>query len=48
MESDPLLRSTIVAVALLDRHPDWEVLTGRIERATRLAPGFRSVLAEPR
>lgn len=47
MEGDPLLRSTIVAVALLDRHPDWEVLTERIDRATRLAPGFRSILAEP-
>jgi len=47
MEGDPLLRSTIVAVAVLDRAPDREVLTQRIERATRLAPAFRSVLAEP-
>ena len=47
MEGDPLLRSTIVAVAVLDRTPDWEVLVRRIERATRLSPAFRSVLAEP-
>lgn len=47
MEGDPLLRSTIVAVALLDRTPDWDVLVHRIDRATRMAPGFRSILAEP-
>lgn len=41
MEDDPVLRSTIVVVATLDKVPDWERLTERAERATRLAPNFR-------
>jgi WS/DGAT/MGAT family acyltransferase len=44
MERDPLLRSTIVAVALFDRSPDWDVLVDRVERATRLTPTFREKL----
>ena len=44
MERDPLLRSTIVAVAQFDRTPDWSVLEDRIERATRLTPTFRQRL----
>lgn len=44
MERDPLLRSTIVAVAVLDRSPDWPRLVERIDRATRLAPTFRQRL----
>ena len=44
MERDPLLRSTIVAVAVFDRLPDWEVLADRVERATRLTPTFRERL----
>ena len=44
MERDPLLRSTIVAVALFDKPPDWEVLVARIDRATRLTPTFRQRL----
>jgi diacylglycerol O-acyltransferase / wax synthase len=44
MERDPLLRSTIAAVATFDRAPDWDVLVARIERATRLVPSFRSRL----
>jgi diacylglycerol O-acyltransferase len=44
MERDPLLRSTITAVALFDRSPDWDVLVDRMERATRLAPSFRERL----
>jgi diacylglycerol O-acyltransferase / wax synthase len=47
MAADPLLRSTIVAVAVLDTTPAWDVLVDRFERASRLAPAFRSVLAEP-
>jgi WS/DGAT/MGAT family acyltransferase len=48
MERDPLLRSTIVAVSLLDRSPDWDVLVERVERATLLAPSFREkVVAAP-
>ncbi len=41
MEHDPGLRSTIVAVTWLDARPDVDVLTARLERATRLAPRFR-------
>ena len=41
MEHDPGLRSTIVAVTWLDTPPDVDVLTARLERATRLAPRFR-------
>ena len=44
LERDPLLRSTVVAVAVLDRSPDWEVLEQRVERATRLSPTFRTKL----
>lgn len=44
LERDPLLRSTIVAIAVLDRAPDWELLTRRIERATRIVPTFRQKL----
>ena len=32
MERDPLLRSTVVVVGLLDRAPDLEVLRSRMER----------------
>ena len=41
MESDPELRSTVVAVAWLEGVPAWEDLTGRMERATREVPSFR-------
>ncbi|MEJ5256530.1 MAG: wax ester/triacylglycerol synthase domain-containing protein, partial [Acidimicrobiales bacterium] len=44
MERDPLLRSTIIAVVVLDRAPDRAVLRDRVERATRLAPMFRERL----
>lgn len=47
MESDPALRSTIVAVAWLDRSPDWNTLIDRLERATRLVPIFRHRPVEP-
>ena len=41
MERDPLLRSTIVAVAVFDQAPEWGVLVERMDRATRLSPNFR-------
>lgn len=47
MEDDPLLRSTIVAVAFLDRAPDFETLVSRLDRASRLAPGFRQKVVVP-
>ena len=55
MEADPLLRSTVVSVMVLDGAPDMERLLERVDRATRMAPGFRhkvvqapSRLANPR
>ena len=47
MEHDPALRSTIVAVAWLDRSPKWDTLVDRLERATRLVPIFRQRPVEP-
>lgn len=47
MESDPVLRSTVVAVTWLDRSPDWEELLAREVRATRLIPMFRQRVVEP-
>lgn len=47
MEHDPALRATIVAVAWLDRSPDWGILIDRLERATRLVPIFRQRPVEP-
>jgi hypothetical protein len=41
MEKDPLLRSTVVCVLILDGSPDWDRLPERLERSTRLSPGFR-------
>jgi diacylglycerol O-acyltransferase len=41
METDPLLRSTIVSVVVLDEAPDPARLFDRVERASRMAPGFR-------
>ena len=41
IEKDPLLRSTITAVMFLDRVPDREMLTERIERSTRVVPRLR-------
>ena len=41
MEADPLLRSTIVSVVVLDGAPEVERLLDRADRASRLSPGFR-------
>jgi WS/DGAT/MGAT family acyltransferase len=41
IEKDPLLRSTITAVAVLDRAPDRERLTESLLRATLLVPRLR-------
>ena len=40
-EKDPMLRSTIVAVAILDRSPDPALVAARIERTTRAVPRLR-------
>jgi diacylglycerol O-acyltransferase / wax synthase len=46
MESDPRLRSTVVAIALLDRTPDWDDVRHRFERASRRFPMFRQRVVE--
>ena len=38
MESDPRLRSTVVAVILLDRSPDWDELRYRFDVISRKFP----------
>ena len=47
MEDDRALRSTVVAVALLDRAPDWDYLKRRVDRMTRLVPLFRRRVQVP-
>jgi diacylglycerol O-acyltransferase / wax synthase len=47
MERDPVLRSTVVAVAWLDSSPDWDALVARLDRVTRLIPMFRQRVVEP-
>lgn len=38
---DPRMRSTVVALAVLDSTPDWERLRTRLERLTRFVPSLR-------
>ncbi len=47
VEADPLLRSTILGVVLLDRSPDWDRLVERVERVTRQVPGLRHKVVRP-
>jgi WS/DGAT/MGAT family acyltransferase len=47
IEKDPLLRSTITAVAVLDRAPDRERVMDKIERGTRLIPRLRQKAVSP-
>ena len=47
LEADPNLRVTIVAIAWLDKRPDFEVLAARLEMATRLVPRFRQRAIQP-
>ena len=47
IEKDPLLRSTITAIAVLDRAPDRERLLDKIERGTRLIPRLRQRVVAP-
>src|SRR5205085_1602230 len=46
-EKDPLLRSTIVAIAILDRSPDRARLTERVDRATRMIARLRQRPVQP-
>ena len=47
IEKDPLLRSTITAIAVLDQSPDHERLLDKIERGTRLIPRLRQRVVAP-
>ncbi len=47
MEQDPLLRSTVVVVLVLEGTPHWDRLLDRLERVTRLSPGFRQKVVQP-
>ena len=47
IERDPVLRSTITAVALLDRTPDWDRLRTRLDRASRMIPRLRQRVVVP-
>lgn len=46
-EADPRLRSTIVAVEMLDECPDWDRFLAAHDWATRLIPRFRMKVVEP-
>lgn len=47
IEKDPILRSTIVAVGLLDSTPDWARLRRRMERASLEIPRLRQRVLSP-
>jgi WS/DGAT/MGAT family acyltransferase len=47
IEKDPILRSTILAVAIFDQPPDWKRFRARIERATHVIPRLRQRVVSP-
>lgn len=47
IEKDPILRSTIVAVGILDQAPDWARLRERYHRASLAIPRFRQRVLSP-
>ena len=47
IEKDPILRSTIVAVGILETAPDWKRLQKRFEVATRTIPRLRQRVLSP-
>ncbi len=47
MERDPILRSTVVAVAWLEHSPDWDMFVAKLDEATRQIPFFRQRVLEP-
>lgn len=46
-EADPRMRSTMVALELLDRSPDWDRFVAAHEWASRMAPRLRAKVLEP-
>lgn len=47
IERDPVLRSTITAVSVLDRPPDWEALRASVARAVAVVPRLHQRVVEP-
>jgi WS/DGAT/MGAT family acyltransferase len=47
IEKDPQLRSTIVSLAVLDSAPDWDRVTFKIDRATRVIERMRQRVVVP-
>ncbi len=48
IESDPALRSTIISLWILDRCPDWDRLSGKLEEAAATIPRLRQrVVSDP-
>ena len=47
IEKDPLLRSTITAIALLDQAPDHDRVKDKVERGLRMIPRLRQRVASP-
>jgi diacylglycerol O-acyltransferase len=47
IEKDPILRSTIVAVGILDREPDFDQLRRRLARASITIPRLRQRVLSP-
>ena len=47
IEKDPLLRSTIVTLLLLDRAPDWAALVKRVDAGTKDIARMRQRVATP-
>jgi diacylglycerol O-acyltransferase / wax synthase len=41
VEADPLLRSTIMGIAVLDSTPSWDDVVARVEHATHMVPTLR-------
>lgn len=48
IEADPLLRSTITAVAILDSAPDWDKVVRRVTEASAVIPRLRQRVIPPR
>jgi len=47
LEKDPALRSTILAIAWLDKQPDFDALSARLAHAVQQIPRFREVPVAP-
>ncbi len=43
---DPIMRSTMIGLLILDKAPDWQTLVARYERASRIVPILRQRIVE--